>query len=61
MSRSISRHVHVIPVDPSLSIREQWAEICNFGRRVTYTGPQTWAAVGCGGQECERVEVNDAG
>lgn len=49
-------HVHVIPVDPSLTPDEAWREICIFGRRVTFTGAQTWANVTCDGDECDQIQ-----
>lgn len=48
-------HVHVIPVDPSLTPEEAWKEICNFGFRATFTGPEGWATIECNGEECERI------
>ena len=51
----MAEHVHTFPVDPSLTPAEAWGEICNFGRRVTYTGQETWANVVCDGEECRNV------
>ena len=31
----MTAHVHVIPVDPSLTPDDAWKEICIFGQRVT--------------------------
>lgn len=56
MVEEMSGHVHVIPVDPSLSPRDAWKELCIFGRRVTFTGPARWAHVSCDGQECRLIE-----
>lgn len=47
---------HVIPVDASLTPKEAWVEICIFGRRVTFTGAETWTTVLCDGQECQGIE-----
>lgn len=49
-------HVHVIPVDRSLSADDAWKELCIFGRRVTWTGAETWATVHCDGEECANLE-----
>lgn len=49
-------HVHVIPVDLSLTAEEAWREVCIFGRRVTYTGAEMWATMGCDGEECRLIE-----
>lgn len=48
-------HVHAYPVDASLTADEAWAEICNFGRRVTFTGSERWATVRCDGEECRNI------
>lgn len=48
--------IHVIPVDPSLTPEEAWKELCIFGRRVTWTGTETWADVQCDGLECLSIE-----
>lgn len=50
------RHVHVIPVDSSLSTEDAWKELCIFGRRVTFSGSETWANVPCDGEECRLIE-----
>lgn len=49
-------HVHVIPVDPSLTAEDAWKEICIFGRRITYTGTESWADIVCDGEECTSIE-----
>jgi hypothetical protein len=49
-------HVHVVPVDPSLSPEDAWLELCIFGRRVTLTGEPAWAVVACDGEECRSIE-----
>lgn len=54
--RSGQVHAHVIPVDPSLSSEDAWKEICIFGRRVTYTGTESWATIVCDGEECAGIE-----
>lgn len=47
----------MFPVDQSLTPDEAWAEICNFGRRVTFTGTETWALVrDCDGEECRNID-----
>lgn len=46
------RHLHTIPVDASLSTEDAWKELCVFGRRVTFTGSESWANVACDGFEC---------
>lgn len=51
-------HLHVIPVDDSLSVVEAWKEICIFGRRVTYTGCESWATIHCDGDECRSIELS---
>jgi hypothetical protein len=61
MNDVVYTHVHTFPVDVSFGddkdgILEAWKEICNFGRRVTYTGAETWANVLCDGMECWRIE-----
>lgn len=49
-------HTHVIPVDPSMTAIEAWKELCIFGRRLTYTGPERWAVISCNGYECSGIE-----
>ena len=49
-------HVHVYPVDPTLTADEAWDEICIFGRRVTDTGGEQWAVIKCDGDECRLIE-----
>jgi hypothetical protein len=44
--------IHVIPVDPSLTPKEAWKELCIFGRRTTFTGPEKWVAISCDKEEC---------
>jgi hypothetical protein len=66
-------HVHVFPVDESFlpgenatlaefqqGMLEAWKEICNFGKRVTYTGGERWAELTCDGEECWRIEDKSA-
>jgi hypothetical protein len=48
-------HVHVIPVDPSLTPDEAWHELCLMGVRATVTGEPTWAVIKCDGVECEGI------
>lgn len=55
----MAAHVHVIPVDPSMTVAEAWKEICIFGRRVTFTGAETWATLRCDGEECASIEDGD--
>lgn len=52
----MSGHVHVIPVDPVLTARDAWREICIFGRRITFSGRERWASVECDGEECAGIE-----
>lgn len=49
-------HIHVIPVDPSLTVAEAWREVCIMGFRSTYTGEPSWANVQCDGQECASIQ-----
>lgn len=51
-------HVHTFPVDISFGedALEAWKEICNFGRRVTFTGGERWGVVECDGEVCWRIE-----
>jgi hypothetical protein len=49
-------HVHTYPVDPSLTPKDAWRELCIFGRRLTFTGEPTWANVVCDGEECRLIE-----
>ncbi len=51
--------VHVIPVDPSLTADEAWHEIRLFGKRITFTGPETWVAATCDG-DCGGIETDGA-
>lgn len=69
-----NRHVHVFPVDESFlpttdrptladfeaAALEAWKEICNFGRRITFTGGERWAELCCDGLECWRIEEDPA-
>lgn len=48
-------HVHVFPVDHSLSVEEAWMELCIFGRRATFTGGEKWAHLQCDGEECRLI------
>lgn len=53
-------HVHVIPVDATLTVDEAWKELCIFGRRVTYDGgigTEAWAVARCDGEECSNIET----
>jgi hypothetical protein len=63
MRTTMASHVHVIPVDPSLSPDDAWKELCIFGRRLTFTGPECWSVVKCDGEECSGIDpgpVSDA-
>lgn len=51
----LGTHVHVIPVDVSLSIEEAWRELCLMGVRATFTGGERWAVVECDGVECAGI------
>lgn len=48
-------HVHVIPVDASLTPAEAWHELCLMGVRATNTGSETWTVITCDGEECSRI------
>lgn len=48
-------HLHVIPVDPSMTVEEAWHELCLMGVRATDTGPEKWASLRCDGTECEGI------
>lgn len=52
----MSGHVHVYPVDRSLTAEDAWKEVCIFGRRVTYTGGEQWTVYRCDGEECAGIE-----
>jgi hypothetical protein len=56
MSEAAVEHVHVVPVDPSLTPEDAWRELCIFGKRITWTGPEQWANVTCDGEECSGIE-----
>jgi hypothetical protein len=49
-------HVHVYPVDASLTPDEAWHEICVMGFRSTDTGSETWAVLECDGHECASIQ-----
>lgn len=52
-------HIHLIPVDRSMTAEEAWRELCIFGQRVTYTvpeGTEAWASIACEG-ECHDDQV----
>lgn len=53
------KHIHTIPVDPTLTPDEAWKELCIFGKRVTDTSNETWANIECDGQECSGIEWAD--
>lgn len=55
----MSEHIHTIPVDPALSPRDAWFEMCLYGRRTTYTGEETWTSVRCDGEECRLLDLED--
>lgn len=55
------KHLHTIPVDASQTPEEAWREQCIFGRRVTFTGSETWANITCDGEECHAVEWDESG
>lgn len=48
-------HVHVYPVDPSLTADEAWDELCLWGFRYTDTGEPSWAVMHCDGHECSEI------
>lgn len=55
-------HVHVIPVDHSLTPDEAWQELCIFRQRVTNSGQgETWATIQCDGEECALIDGSDNG
>lgn len=49
-------HTHTIPVDLSLTPEEAWRELCIFGRRITFSGEESWAIMDCDGEECRNIE-----
>lgn len=49
-------HLHVIPVDPSLTTQQAWEELRLMHKRITYTGQETWTAIECDGHECSEIE-----
>lgn len=51
----MAKHVHVFPVDPSMTAEEAWYELCLIGVRSTYTGNPGWATIACDGEECWRI------
>jgi hypothetical protein len=53
-------HIHLIPVDNSLTVEEAWREICIMGLRTTYTDGESWANVRCDGEECRGIQKNSA-
>ena len=55
----MSKHLHVIPVDPSMTPDEAWHELCLMGVRATHTGEATWANVECDGGECHAIPQED--
>jgi hypothetical protein len=48
-------HLHTIPVDDTLTPEEAWAELVEYGSRLTDTGHETWAVLWCSG--CRSVPV----
>jgi hypothetical protein len=52
-------HIHVIPVDDSLTAEEAWKEICIMGFRSTHTGSERWAVISCDGQECRSIQESE--
>lgn len=58
-------HIHIIPVDPSLSPAEAWREICLMHVRTTFTcdvGEESWAVIdSCDGSECEGIAWDKEG
>lgn len=52
-----TEHVHVFPVDPSLTVEEAWREQCLMGVRATFTGDPKWATMKCDGEECWRIAM----
>lgn len=48
-------HVHVIPVDVTLTPQEAWDELCLMGVRATNTGSEGWATVTCDGSHCHNI------
>lgn len=57
---AVAKHIHVIPVDATLTVEEAWKEACIFGRRITFTGSEGWASVRCDGEECRLIETADS-
>lgn len=54
----MTEHVHVFPVDASLTPEEAWDELCSMGVRATDTGETRWATMRCDGEECWRIATS---
>lgn len=48
-------HIHVIPVDVTMTPLEAWNELCLIGVRATNTGAEYWATIKCDGEECANI------
>jgi hypothetical protein len=53
-------HVHVYPVDASLTADEAWDELCLMGVRATDTGSESWGVIECDGDECRIIAEADS-
>lgn len=51
----MTNHLHVIPVDPTMTPIEAWDELCLMGVRATNTGEPSWATIRCDGSECDGI------
>jgi hypothetical protein len=52
-------HVHVYPVDASLTPEEAWDELCLMGVRATDTGSETWAVMTVDADDCRCENIAD--
>ena len=49
-------HIHVYPIDATLTPEEAWDEICIMGFRATDTGSEIWGVMKCDGEECRNIQ-----
>lgn len=50
-------HMHVFAADATQTPDQAWAELCVFGRRVTFSGlDEYWVTYQCDGSECANIE-----
>lgn len=55
----VMKHIHVIPVDETLTPEEAWKELCIMGVRATNTGKERWAVIHCNGEECANIKEQE--